>query len=143
MRSLVAVREQLRGQCEGPAIEGRENHIELCICKLDDVTILSGYASPRTNQGRLLEALRNCIPEPVPEALLIVGDFKVNLQDAENSRRLVDFMSNVGLRSLLPPEASTTNLNTQIDVAFSNIQHVRARVYECATSHHKPLFITF
>src|SRR5699024_10104259 len=118
-------------------------HIELCISKLGDATIISGYASPRANQGRLLEALRNCIPEPVPEALLVVGDFNVNLQDADNSRRLVDFMGNQGLRSLLPPEASTTNLNTQIDVAFSNIQHVRASVYECATSYHKPLIITF
>ena len=48
----------------------------------------------------------------------------------------------LGLRSLLGENDATTDKNTQIDLAFSNIPTARARVYESATSYHKPLMIT-
>jgi hypothetical protein len=62
-------------------------------------------------------------------------------KDDNNQSFLKKLMiSRSNLKSLLPSETVTTNLRTQIDVIFSNMQFVRSGVYETYFSYHKPIF---
>ena len=82
------------------------------------------------------------MPRFTEEPLLLIGDLNVNILNLDDSRRLFELMARFGLRSLLAPDAVTTDQSTQIDVAFSNITRAQAAIYECATSYHKPIVIT-
>jgi hypothetical protein len=153
--SLVAVREQLPNQVtlDGTILVDRredqqegEDHrwrIEMCQCTVGGSAIISIYSSPTAPRRELLQALTRQISGLAPETpLLLVGDFNVNLLDPADSRQLMQLMASHHLRSLLPPDAFTTDRATQIDLAFSNITQARAHTYESATSYHKPLLIT-
>ena len=140
--SMVLVNDAIKDQCT----QVQQHHwsspgwrIEMITLQIANVSVVLAYFSPRVTRQAILTYLRRVIQSLPPGPLLLTGDFNVDLKRPGESRFLTEQLNAFGLRSLLEPEASTTNLNTQIDLIYTNIPEATAAVYESATSYHKPL----
>jgi hypothetical protein len=149
--SLIAVRQELFDECRANVNEvviavTPNRRVEMTTCTVRGITIVSVYKSPSVNQQELINALRGGLPDQIPEKLLIVGDFNVDMLDEAGSVGFKRFIAeDLQLLPLLGQDVAqhvTTDGGTQLDVAFSNIPQAVGSIYESATSYHKPLMIT-
>lgn len=72
--------------------------------------------------------------------LMIIGDFNEECYSNEPSWLEKYMNSRKNLKRALLSATSTTNLNTQIDVIFTNLICYTSGTYESITSDHKPIY---
>ncbi|GBM80454.1 ATP-dependent DNA helicase PIF1 [Araneus ventricosus] len=116
-----------------------EYHVELFAFFINGMTIISGYKSPRTpiNVFRtVFESIMNKVGDI--KEIVVIGDFNFNIMN-ENNSDLDTFFNKFNLKSVLPYDIPTTDLNTQIDVIFAN-NKVYGGIYETYFSYHKPVY---
>lgn len=131
---------------EGRTPNGTRWRIELQAFKTPNLQVVSVYKSPSASNSRLFEHFRRAIFPvlDVDSPILVVGDFNIDLKSGSAAAgTLINLMQEIGLSSILHPQASTTNHNTQLDLAFTNVQQPppQVHIYESATSYHKPLMV--
>jgi hypothetical protein len=104
--------------------------------------LVTGYKSPRISDSEFSKKLQKILTADKSKNLLVMGDFNCNIFNDDNNESFLKklMISRYNLKSLLPSETVTTNLGTQIDVIFSNMQFVRSGVYETYFSYHKPIY---
>ena len=117
-----------------------DNHykLELLYFKTDNHILITGYKSPSTPNVVFTNALDTILTScEIDACIIVIGDFNFDVLKPGNY--LSCFMNKHNLYSILPCEA-TTNVNTQIDVIFTNSPNVSG-AYETFFSYHKPIFV--
>ncbi|CAF1035111.1 unnamed protein product, partial [Brachionus calyciflorus] len=112
--------------------------------KINDVTLISIYKSPKYSSSSLLFRLRNIflsINFNGNFKLIICGDFNIDINKPE-SISLVNFLELYGLKFSLELNTNSTNKNTQIDLCFSNLTQLKIGYFENLFSYHKPIWIS-
>jgi hypothetical protein len=129
----VHVYEKSTNKCES------NWHIELFSIKIGEITIISGYKSPRTPFKTFEKTFKLLIDKlGQVEIFVALGDFNFNILNLKDSS-LHKLFNSFNMNTMLPINIPTTNLNTQIDVVFSS-NLVHAGVYETFFSDHKPIY---
>ena len=107
--------------------------------KTDNHILITGYKSPSTPNVVFTNALDTILTScEIDACIIVIGDFNFDVLEAGNY--LSCFMNKHNLYSILQCEA-TTNMNTQIDVVFTNSPNVSGGIYETFFSYHKPIFV--
>ena len=76
----------------------------------------------------------------VNEAAVYIGDINLDLSKDEHSDIVHQFNA-AGLSSMLNLKATSTNLDSHIDVCFSDKRNLDCWYYESYCSYHKPICI--
>jgi hypothetical protein len=115
-------------------------HVEIVRFDFQTVTFCVVYNSPQASASMTVAELSKALGHHQTE-LIVVADMNVNLLTTRNSAP-EHMLAGLGLASMLPANAVSTDGNTQIDWCFSN-RSVRVRPYESLFSYHKPLHMTW
>lgn len=116
-------------------------HVDLVALKINDLFVIGGYRSPHASVG-LFKQCMNCMFDActTESNLVIIGDFNNDCY-RNDVLWLEKYMNeNRNLKRALAPGLPTTNLNTQIDVIFTNQIDYVAGTYESIISDHKPIY---
>jgi len=76
---------------------------------------------------------------------IVLGDFNLCLRSLRGSSdRIYEFLCRLGYESLLDLNSSTTNCDTHIDWAMTNIldNRANARTFETIYSHHSGILVS-
>lgn len=120
----------------------RNNHCQLSTFQYQECTIIVCYKDPRFNPSEFLRELGTVIDSVDQTRIIVVGDFNINTLPHPYQRSHLDvFFHKYGMRKLLDPMASTTDLGTQIDHCYSNIPNITASVSETYYSYHKAICV--
>lgn len=123
-----------------------KSHVELITFEIGDVTLITGYKSPKATrvlfEKSFIRLKKQAELKNKINKLLVMGDFNFNMLNKNDLLYLENFFSRFGLRSNLAQDVTTTHLNTQIDIVFSNLNSIEADVYETYFSYHKPIYVT-
>lgn len=98
--------------------------------------------SPSIFKAELEELFQEFIP--LGRSCIVLGDFNLCLKTFNRCRSIYNSLISKGFRSLLDLKTSTTNMDTHIDWAFSNINNniICARTFELMHSHHNGISVS-
>jgi hypothetical protein len=97
----------------------------------------------RSFQQAMIEMIQAIKKDNNKAYIVLGGDYNININNGITKENIIDLMSSLGLRLLIPPNTPSTDGQTQIDLAFSNfIDGITAEYSESLLSYHKPIIIT-
>lgn len=117
----------------------KDQYIMVITLMFDDVKVIAVYKSIVCSQSTMVSYLSSVIGTNNNGKVIVMGDFNVDLIQQPNNV-IAQFLNGNEIRSQIEDQ-STTNLRTQIDWIFSNVNDITSGVYETMFSYHKPVYI--
>nr|XP_018902432.1 PREDICTED: uncharacterized protein LOC109033998 [Bemisia tabaci] len=116
--------------------------IDLLLLQINNVYILTGYASPKISKHELKIEIRKIAKCITPDCkLILIGDFNFDNLTPANSQFFSTLVPNYTLVSALPVNKITTIYNSQLDIVYTNIPELIANVYTSFYSDHYPIYV--
>lgn len=136
----VSVINKVTHDCRTESAEYSQ-HVDLVTLKMNDLFIIGGYRSPHASINLFKQCMDSMIDTCVPHNnLVVMGDFNEDCYRSKPSWLEKYLHESRNLNRALPASLSTTNLNTEIDMIFTNQVAYVSGTYDSITSDHKPIY---
>lgn len=118
-----------------------DGHCIFLTVKFGKLTIIIMYKSPTFPKPTFRRMLQDSLLTSNEDAMYI-GDINLDLSSSQNTD-IVELFAQFGLHSQLNLTDSSTNLNTHLDICFSDVPYLTCWYYESYYSYHKPICVVW